>query len=64
MRYNLRNIGFVNCEWAFKGALKRDSDVKIFAEGQSYDGKLYTFKELNYQTEFEYLNLFVKKQEA
>ena len=28
-----RNIGFVNCEWAFKGALKRDNEVKIFAEG-------------------------------
>ena len=60
----MRNIGLVNCEWAFKGALKRDSEVKIFAEGQTFDGKLYTFKELNYKTEFEHLNIFVKKQDA
>ena len=63
MRYDLRNVGFVNCEWALKGSLKRDNNVKIFADGQTFDGKLYTFKEINYQTEFDHLNLFVKKKE-
>lgn len=63
VRYDLRNVGFVNCEWAMKGSLKRDAKAKIFADGQTFDGKLYTFKEMDYQTEFDRLNLFVKKNE-
>ena len=61
-KFELRNIGFVNCEWAIKGALNSSPDQKIFAEGQTFDDKLYTFTEANYKTSFSYLNVFVKKK--
>ena len=35
--------------------------MKIYADGQTYDQKLYTFEELNYKKEFNYLNIFVKR---
>ena len=56
-------MGFVNCEWALKGQLRSASSVKIYADGQTYDKKLYTFEELNYKREFNYLNIFVKRSE-
>ena len=56
-------MGFVNCEWALKGQLRSSSNVKIYADGQTYDQKLYTFEELNYKKEFNYLNIFVKRAE-
>lgn len=59
--FELRNMGFVNCEWAIKGAM-RTHKSKIIADGQTFDGKLYTFKETDYKTSFEYLNIFVKKK--
>jgi hypothetical protein len=55
-------MGFVNCEWAIKGALRPNNNSKIFADGQTFDGKLYTFKETDYKSSFEYLNIFVKKK--
>ena len=56
-------MGFVNCEWALKGQLRTSSNIKIYADGQTYDKKLYTFEELNYKKEFNYLNIFVKRSE-
>ena len=38
--------------------------MKIYADGQTYDQKLYTFEELNYKKEFNYLNIFVKRAES
>ena len=61
-QYELRNMGFVNCEWAIKGALKPNNNSKIFVDGQTFDKKLYTFKETDYKSSFEYLNIFVKKR--
>lgn len=61
--FDLSNMGFVNCEWALKGQLRSSSSIKIYADGQTYDQKLYTFEELNYKREFNYLNIFVKKSE-
>lgn len=46
--FELRNVGFVNCEWALKGKLFYKSESRVFGEGQTYDGKLYTFKETNF----------------
>ena len=60
IQFELRNMGFVNCKWALKGTLKPNS--KIFGDGQTYDGKLYAFKEIDFKTSFEYLNIFVKKR--
>lgn len=59
-KFELCNIGFVNCEWAIKGALKSSPDQKIFADGQTFDDKLYTFTEADYKKSFSYLNIFVK----
>lgn len=51
--FELRNVGFVNCEWALKGKLLYKAESRVFGEGQTYDGKLYTFKEANYTKVFE-----------
>lgn len=59
--YDLRNVGFVNCEWVLKGKLMNKEDSRVFAEGKTYDGKLYTFKETNYMKAFESLEIMVKK---
>lgn len=45
----IRNCGFVNCKWAMKGILVNNRESKIYSEGQTYDGKLYTFKEVDYR---------------
>ena len=57
---DLRNVGFVNCEWVLKGKLLNKDDSRVFAEGRTYDGKLYTFKETNYQAAYEFLDILVK----
>ena len=51
--FELRNVGFVNCEWVLKGKLLFKAESRLFAEGQTYDGKLYTFKEANYVKAFD-----------
>jgi hypothetical protein len=60
-QYEFRNIGFVNCEWGLKGKLFKREESKIYAEGKTYDGKLYTFKETNYALTFEMLEIAVEK---
>jgi hypothetical protein len=60
--FELRNVGFVNCEWALKGKLNYKSESRVFGEGQTYDGKLYTFKETNYLKVFEQLEIMAKRQ--
>jgi hypothetical protein len=42
-QYELRNIGFVNCEWAIKGVRKYSSASRIISDGTTYDNKLHTF---------------------
>jgi hypothetical protein len=49
----VRNVGFVNCDWALKGKLNFKSESRVYGEGQTYDGKLYTFKETNFAKVFE-----------
>ena len=60
--FELRNVGFVNCEWVLKGKLNYKADSRVYGEGQTYDGKLYTFKETNYVKVFEQLEIMVRKQ--
>lgn len=60
--FELRNMGFVNCEWALKGKLQYKAESRVFGEGQTYDGKLYTFKEANYSKVFEQLEIMAKRQ--
>ena len=57
----IKNVGFVNSEWAMRGILKTNKDSKIYAEGRTYDGKLYTFRESNYRDIWHALDIIVKK---
>ena len=56
----MRNVGFVNCEWVLKGKLRFKEESKIYGEGKTYDGKLYTFKETDYKNAFDQLDILVK----
>ena len=60
----VKNCGFVNCEWSMRGVLKLNRDSKIYADGRTYDGKLYTFKECSYQTIWHQLDIMAKKLDA
>ncbi len=59
-RLEVRNCGFVNCEWAMRGILNRNKDSKIYADGKTYDNKLYTFKECYYRNVWHALDIMVK----
>jgi len=59
--FELRNVGFVNCEWTLKGKLLHKSDSRVFGEGLTYDGKLYTFKETAFAKTFDQLEIQVKR---
>ena len=59
--FEIRNIGFVNSEWALKGKLMNKEESKVIGEGKTYDGKMYTFKETNYLKVFETLEVMAKK---
>lgn len=56
-----RNCGFVNCEWVMRGILTSNSKSKIYADGRTYDNKLYTFKELDYREVWLDLDIIVQK---
>ena len=60
----VRNCGFVNCEWSMRGVLKQNEDSKIYADGRTYDGKLYTFKECNYLEVWHQLDIMAKKLDS
>lgn len=45
----LRNMGFVNSRWIVKGGFKPNMARKLSHDGETYDGSLYTLKELNYR---------------
>jgi hypothetical protein len=44
-----------------RGILKTNKDSKIYAEGRTYDGTLYTFRESNYRDIWHALDIIVKK---
>lgn len=56
----VRNCGFVNCEWAMRGILQKNKESKIYADGRTYDSKLYTFKECDYKSIWLALDIMVK----
>ncbi len=59
--FEVRNIGFVWCQWQYKGTLANKKDSRITGEGRTYDHKLYTFKEANYNTMWDSLELVAKQ---
>lgn len=44
-----------------RGILQRNQDSKIYADGRTYDSKLYTFKECDYKNIWFALDLMVKQ---
>jgi hypothetical protein len=57
-----KNIGFVNCEWNYKGTLLRGSKTSaISGDGITVDNKLYVLNETNLSWQFENLEMSVKK---
>lgn len=44
-----------------KGILKSNAASKIYGEGRTYDNKLYTFKESDYRTMWNELDIWAKK---
>lgn len=58
---DIKNCGFVNCEWIMRGILKSNKDSKIYADGRTYDNKLYTFKENDYRQIWTALDIVVKQ---
>jgi hypothetical protein len=54
-----RNCGFVNCEWVMRGILMSNKNSKIYADGRTYDNKLYTFKEIDYREVWLDLDIIV-----
>lgn len=61
----VRNIGFVNCEWGVKGYIldESGSPVRVLSEGKTYDNKLHLFKEVNYNEKLCNLLMIVQKRE-
>ena len=57
----VKNAGFVNCEWAMRGILNKNQSSKIYADGKTYDNKLYTFKESDYKHTWLTLDIMVKE---
>jgi len=47
-----------------RGVLRTNRDSKIYADGRTYDGKLYTFKECDYSTIWFQLDIMAKKLDA
>ena len=43
-----------------RGILNRNKDSKIYADGKTYDNKLYTFKECDYKSIWYALDVMVK----
>ena len=44
-----------------KGILKSNAASKIYGEGRTYDNKLYTFKESDYRTMWNELDIWVRE---
>ena len=47
-----------------RGVLKSNRDSKIYADGRTYDNKLYTFKECDYGDVWYSLDVMSKKLSA
>jgi hypothetical protein len=43
-----------------RGILNRNKESKIYADGKTYDSKLYTFKECDYKSIWFALDIMIK----
>lgn len=64
-RVKIKNIGFKNTNWNIRAHFKATGPiaklVKSSFSGKTYDDKIYIFDELDYQNDFEYLEIATKK---
>ena len=60
LQTEIRNIGFVNSQWQYKGKLSNKKDSKISGDGRTYDDKFHTFKETKYKEIWSSLEFLVK----
>jgi hypothetical protein len=44
-----------------RGTLRKNKESKIYADGRTYDGKLYTFKECDYNTVWHSLDIMAEE---
>jgi len=51
----VKNIGFVNARWEIRGQLRKNEAARIKTDGMTYDGKLYTFEEMDHKTAWKIL---------
>jgi hypothetical protein len=56
-----KNIGFVNCEWTYKGMLINKKSSYINGDGITIDSKLHILKETNLLSQLERLEIEVKE---
>lgn len=47
-----------------RGILRKNKESKIYAEGRTYDSKLYTFRESDYRQTWCALDVIVKKLDS
>lgn len=47
-----------------RGILKSNKDSKIYADGRTYDNKLYTFRECDYFEVWHSLDVMTKKLDS
>lgn len=57
---DVRNLGFVNSEWLYKGSLKTTLTT-VQGEGKTFDEKMHTFKETDLNGIFISLEVAVSK---
>ena len=66
--YILRNIGFIGTTWQIRAVLtglttpvNNGNDIKVVGQGMTYDHKLYIFEEIDYKSEFQFLEISAQK---
>jgi hypothetical protein len=57
-------MGFVNAKWDIRGILKKSASARVHTDGQTYDSKLHTFREMNYKKAWKALEVTVSKENA
>lgn len=55
-----KNIGFINCEWSYRGYLTNKKNCTISGDGLTIDNKLYILNEVSLNQYIEKMELIVK----
>jgi hypothetical protein len=55
------NLGFVKCQWNYKGSLNNTKSSGISGDGLTIDDKLYVLNEMNMLNLLEVMNIKVKE---